>query len=36
MRPRVGGAALAEPESFVEGDRSGDVRRLEADFVKLA
>ena len=36
MRPGVGGAALAEPESFVEGDRIGDVRRLDADFVKLS
>ena len=36
MLPGVGGAALTEAESFVESDRRGDVRRLEADFVELA
>ena len=36
MRPGVGGAALAEPESLVESHRIGDVRRLDADFVKLS
>ncbi len=36
MRPGVGGAALAEAETFVEGNRVGDVRRLDADFVKLS
>jgi hypothetical protein len=36
MWPRVGGAAVAETQSFVEGDRSGYVRRFDADFVKLS